>query len=127
MKAYSQDLRDRALDLYNNQFYSRNELCQLLSISYGTISNWIKRFLATGACESRQHLNPGSSCRHTDKESILDYLSQHEDADGIEIRDALCPKIPMSTFYDTMVRLEITYKKKSQNTSKDQRHKEMDI
>jgi transposase len=99
----------------------------LLSISYGTICSWINRFLATGSCESRQHLNPGPSCRYTDKQSILDYLAQNEDADGIEIRDALCPNIPMSTFYDTMSRLGITYKKKSRNISKDQRRKEKDI
>lgn len=118
MKAYSQDLRDRAINLYYSGLYSRKELCKVLNISYGTICNWIRRFIDTGSYESRQHLNPGLACRYTDKQKILDYLSKHEDADGIEIRNALCPELPMSTFYDTMSRMEITYKKRAEIQAK---------
>ena len=114
MKAYSQDLRDRAINLYNTGAYTRKELSKVLSISYGTICNWIRRFISTGAYDSRQHLNPGPPCRYTDKQRILDYLAENEDADGIEIRDALCPNLPMSTFYDTMSRMKITYKKRAE-------------
>ena len=59
-----------------------------------------------------------------DKQAILDYLISHPDANGVQIRDDLIPEIPMSTFYDTLKRLKITYKKKNPNTNKSQKLKE---
>ena len=124
MKAYSQDLRDRAIDLYKHEEYSRHEISNLLKISYQTICEWIKRYKITGDYSSRQHLVKGRKCQFSDKQAVLEYLKHHSDADGIEIRDALIPSLPMSTFYDAMNRMEITYKKKSLNTNKGQRKKD---
>ena len=42
-------------------------------------------------------------------------MAQNPDSQGLDIRDALAPEIPMSTFYDTLSRMRITYKKKSLN------------
>ena len=50
-----------------------------------------------------------------DKNKILEYLKSNPDANGIEIRDVVAPDLPMSTFYDTLARFNITYKKKNQN------------
>ena len=41
MIAYSQDLRDRAIDLYNSGM-KRKQIAKLLSIHYETIKSWIK-------------------------------------------------------------------------------------
>jgi hypothetical protein len=35
-------------------------------------------------------------------------LAQNPDSQGLDIRDALAPEIPMSTFYDTLRRMRIT-------------------
>ena len=118
MKAYSQDLRDRAIDLYENEDFSRGKISQLLKVGYNTICEWIRRYKRTGDYSSKQHLVEGRKARFTDKKVILDYINKHPDADGIEIRDAIAPELPMSTFYDTLRRLKITYKKKSPNTNK---------
>lgn len=118
MEAYSQDLRDRVINLYFEQSYSRNEIAAILFISYATVCGWIRRFKATGNCQSRQHLNPGRPCRYTDRKAILRYLESHPDAGAIEIREALCPELPMSTFYDTLHRLKITYKKRAKILTK---------
>lgn len=118
MEAYSQDLRDRVINLYFEQSYSRKEIATILFISYATVCGWIRRFKAIGNCQSRQHLNPGRPCRYTDRKAILRYLESHPDAGAIEIRDVLCPELPMSTFYDTLHRLKITYKKRAKILAK---------
>ena len=121
MKAYSQDLRDRAIDLYTTSNRSIKAISVLLKISYQTIRAWIKRYETTGDYSSRQHKVTGRKARFEDKASILAYLEKHPDADGIQIRDDVAPELPMSTFYDTLHRLNITYKKKSQNINSDQK------
>jgi transposase len=118
MKAYSQDLRDRAIDLYENEHYSRGKISKLLKIGYQTLSEWIKRYNKTGDYSSKQHLVEGRKAQFTDKEIILDYISKNPDSDGVAIRDAVAPELPMSTFYDTLRRLKITYKKRAQIQTK---------
>lgn len=125
MKAYSQDLRDRVINLYVHENYSRNSISQLLNISYSTVYSWIKRYIKTGDYSSKQHLNAGRPPRFTDKQAILDYIKSNPDADGIEIRNAVAPQLPMNTFYDTLHRMKITYKKKNRNTNKDRKESVM--
>ena len=48
MKAYSQDLRDRAIDLHENKNYSKGKISKLLKIGYQTLSEWIRRYKETG-------------------------------------------------------------------------------
>ena len=57
------------------------------------------------------------------KKNILDYIKNNPDADGIQIRDAVAPKLPMSTFYDTLRRLKITYKKRTKIQTKVKKQK----
>ena len=118
MKAYSQDLRDRAIDLYENENYSRGKISKLLKIGYQTISEWIRRYEKAGDYSSKQHLVEGRKAQFTDKEIILDYINKNPDADAVSIRDAVAPELPMSTFYDTLRRLKITYKKRTQIQTK---------
>ena len=51
-----------------------------------------------------------------DEAKVLEYLEANPDANAIEIRDAVVPGLPMSTFYDTLDRFGITYKKKNLDT-----------
>ena len=118
MKAYSQDLRDRAIDLYENQNHSRRMISKLLRVGYNTISEWIRRYKKTGDYSSKQHLVEGRKAQFTDKQILLDYIENNPDADGIEIRNSVAPNLPMSTFYDTLRRLKITYKKRAKIQAK---------
>ena len=124
MKAYSQDLRDRAIDLYENENYSRSKISKLLKIGYQTICEWVRRYKKTGDYSSKQHLVEGRKAQFTNKEVIIDYINTNPDADGIEIRDAVAPELPMSTFYDTLRRLKITYKKRAKIQTKVRKQKE---
>ena len=115
MRAYSQDLRDKVIYSYTKCKKSRSEISKIFGISYHTICEWIKRYRTTGDYSSKQGVGCGAKAKFTDKDQIINYIKNNPDADGVEIRNALMPEIAMSTFYDTMQRMEITYKKKSQN------------
>lgn len=116
MKAYSQDLRDRVIDLYEHSKYTKATLSKLFKLDRHTVSNWIKRYQEIGDYSSRQHCQSGRKIRFNDKEKVLTYLAEHPDAEAIDIRNYLAPDLPMSTFYDALHRMNITYKKKSRNT-----------
>lgn len=117
MKAYSQDLRDRVIDHYKNGVRNKSKLAKFFRIGRDTVREWINRFEATGDYRSRQGINCGRAFRLTDKAAILEYLAKNPDANAIEIRDAVFSGCPMSTWYDTLSRLGITYKKKNHSTN----------
>ncbi len=112
MHGYSQDLRDKAMELYKTNNYNKKELGELLSLSYATIRRWCDRYDETGACLIIKPEIEGRPPIFSDKQSILDYLQNNPDADGIELRNQLAPHISQSCFYDTLRRMGITYKKR---------------
>ena len=116
MRAYSQDLRDKVISKYTNSNLSIMAISKMFNICYETIREWINRYKAHGDYSSKQGVGCGAAYKFTDKEGILKFIASHPDANGIEIRDAVAPHLPMSTFYDTLSRFGITYKKKNQNT-----------
>ena len=111
MKAYSQDLRTRAIKLFEDG-YERKQIKSILSISYDTLNDWIRRYKKTGDYSSRQHLNKGLARKFTDKESVLQYIEAHPNALALEIRNAVAPDFPLNTFRDALAWMEITYKKR---------------
>jgi isfu1 transposase len=113
MKAYSQDLRDRVIELYRTKKYTKTELTKIFKLSYQTVFEWIKRYKESNDYSSRQHVQIGRKPRFTDKKKILEFLTDNPDSQGIDIRDSVAPGIPMSTFYDTLHRMDITYKKRA--------------
>jgi isftu1 transposase len=113
MKAYSQDLRDRVIDLYERYKYTKSAIARLFKINRHTIANWIERYKETGDYSSKQHCQTGRKIRFNDQEKVLMYLAEHPDAEGIEIRNSVAPNLPMSTFYDALSRMKITYKKRA--------------
>ena len=127
MKAYSQDLRDRVIEKFKTGEYEKKTLSLLFNIGRHTISRWVKMYETTGDYSSKQHIQIGREARIKDKNSILEYLAGHPNAGGKQIRNFLDPKLPMSTLYDTMSRMKITYKKKSLNTSKEKRWTELSL
>lgn len=113
MKAYSQDLRDRVIALHKTRKYSKTALTKIFKLSYQTVFEWIKRYEESNDYSSRQHIQIGRKARFTDRKGVLEFIAQNPDSQGIDIRDAVAPGIPMSTFYDTLRRMRITYKKRA--------------
>ena len=112
MKAYSQDLRDKVISCYKKGKQNIAAISEQFSISYQTCRDWIRRYNTTGDYTSKQGVGCGGKIRYDDKEAVLEYLAEFPDATAIQMRDSLCPEIPMSTFYDTLHRMGITHKKK---------------
>lgn len=48
MRAYSQDLRDRVIDLHKTSKYRIKAISTLLGIERHTISSWIRRYQKDG-------------------------------------------------------------------------------
>lgn len=113
MRAYSQDLRDRVILKYNTGEYQIKDLAKMFNITRQTIGNWIKRYNEIGDYSSRQHLNKGREIRFNERTKILEYLQSNPNADGITIRNNVAHNLPMSTFYDALARMKITYKKRA--------------
>ena len=113
MRAYSQDLRDRVISHYNTGEYQIKDLAKMFDMTRQTIGSWIKRYKETGDYSSRQHLSKGREIRFNDRAKVLEYLEINPNADGITIRDNVASDLPMSTFYDALARMGITYKKRA--------------
>ena len=113
MKAYSQDLRDRVISAYKTGRYKITELAKLFSMCRQTISTWVARYKHNGDYSSKQHIQTGQKPRFTDKEKLLEFLSNNPDSDGHDIRDVVMLGLPMTTVYDTLKRMKITYKKRA--------------
>jgi transposase len=119
MRAYSQDLRDKVINKYKEGVMKMTDISKLFGICYESVRDWVRRYKQDGDYSSKQGVGCGRSVRYTDKSKILEYLKSNPDVNGIELRDAVAPDLPMSTFYDTLARLEITYKKKNRNINKE--------
>ena len=89
-----------------------------------TLGSWIKRYKETGDYSSRQHLSKGREIRFNDRIKVLKYLKINPNADGVTIRDNVASDLTMSTFYDALARMGITYKKKSQSIREETKAKE---
>ena len=113
MKAYSQDLRERVIEMHNTGLYLQKEIARILKLAVNTVRTWIKRYLSTGDFSSKQHCQRGRIRSFDNKAKVLEYLSTHPDSTALEMRDSIAPGIPDSTFYDSLVRMNITYKKRA--------------
>jgi transposase len=116
MRAYSQDLRDKVIENFKSDNYTRLELSKLFKIGYKTIRCWITQYIATGSCEIPKPKRIGRLRAFDDKNLVLEYLAKNPDASGKEMQAALAPNISDTAFYNSLSRMGITYKKKRSNT-----------
>jgi transposase len=121
MPAYSQDLRDKVIEQYKNNTMTKMGISKIFMISYQTVCDWVKRYKKDSYYSSKQGVGCGRAVRFRDEAKVLEYLEANPDANAIEIRDAIVPGLPMSTFYDTLDRFGITYKKKNLDTKSEAR------
>lgn len=112
MNAYSQDLRNKVIDLYKTGNYSRRAISNLLSMCYATICSWITKYNETGSCDIPCSIRKGRKRKFDDKELVLTYLNKYPDSSGKEMHAALAPNISITDFYDVLNRIDTTYKKR---------------
>lgn len=118
MKAYSQDLRDRVILTYESGEPNKSKISRIFKVGYDAVSEWIDRYNKTGDYSSKQGVGCGRVPKYNDKKAILNFLEKNPDANAIQIRDELVPEMHINTFYDTLKRLKITYKKRAKIQTK---------
>ena len=117
MSSYSQDFRDIVITKYKDGLTDR-ELSNFFNIDIRTTRSWISLYETTGDYKSKQGVGCGRAATFTDKEAVERYLKEYPDAMALEIREALAPEIPRSTFYDCLNRLGFSFKKRRPNINK---------
>ncbi|ORU84450.1 IS630 family transposase, partial [Francisella tularensis subsp. holarctica] len=118
MPSYSQDFRDIVINKYEEGM-TEFELSKFFNIDKRTVVSWIELYKRTGDYSSRQGVGCGRVASFTDKTLIEQYLIDHPDASTLDIKEALAPDIPRSTFYDCLNILGFSFKKRLQNISKE--------
>jgi transposase len=92
------------------------EISNLVKIGYKTIKSWIRQYIDTGNCEIIQPKRIGRLRAFDNKDLVLEYLKKNPDASGKEMQEALAPNISDTAFYNSLARMNITYKKKRSST-----------
>jgi len=75
----------------------------------------VAQYNNTGSCEIIKPKRIGRLRAFDDKELVLAYLKKNPDASGKEMQEALAPNISDTAFYNSLARMNISYKKKRSN------------
>ena len=127
MNSYSQDLRDKVIEIFKQGNHTRLEISKLVKIGYKTIKAWVRQYSDTGSCEIIQPKRIGRLRSFDNRELVLEYLKKNPDASGKEMQEALAPNISDTAFYNSLARMNITYKKKRSNTKNVVNKKEQNL
>nr|WP_148725832.1 IS630 family transposase [Escherichia coli] len=125
MPSYSQDFRDIVINKYEEGM-TEFELSKFFNIDKRTVVSWIELYKRTGDYSSRQGVGCGRVASFTDKTLIEQYLIDHPDASTLDIKEALAPDIPRSTFYDCLNRLGFSFKKKTPKYKQRKEHERLE-
>ncbi|QYN72842.1 IS630 family transposase [Francisella tularensis subsp. holarctica] len=125
MPSYSQDFRDIVINKYEEGM-TEFELSKFFNIDKRTVVSWIELYKRTGDYSSRQGIGCGRVASFTDKTLIEQYLIDHPDASTLDIKEALAPDIPRSTFYDCLNILGFKFKKKTPKYKQRKEHERLE-
>ncbi|WP_155760226.1 IS630 family transposase [Francisella tularensis] len=125
MPSYSQDFRDIVINKYEEGM-TEFELNKFFNIDKRTVVSWIELYKRTGDYSSKQGVGCGRVASFTDKTLIEQYLIDHPDASALDIKEALAPDIPRSTFYDCLNRLGFKFKKKTPKYKQRKEHERLE-
>ncbi|QYN72063.1 IS630 family transposase [Francisella tularensis subsp. holarctica] len=125
MPSYSQDFRDIVINKYEEGM-TEFELSKFFNIDKRTVVSWIELYKRTGDYSSRQGVGCGRVASFTDKTLIEQYLIDHPDASTLDIKEALAPDIPRSTFYDCLNILGFSFKKKTPKYKQRKEHERLE-
>ncbi|WP_144417945.1 IS630 family transposase [Francisella tularensis] len=125
MPSYSQYFRDIVINKYEEGM-TEFELSKFFNIDKRTVVSWIEFYKRTGDYSSKQGVGCGRVASFTDKTLIEQYLIDHPDASALDIKEALAPDIPRSTFYDCLNRLGFSFKKKTPKYKQRKEHERLE-
>ncbi|KOR34849.1 MULTISPECIES: helix-turn-helix domain-containing protein [Planktothricoides] len=106
MKAYSNDLRQKIIQAYENKEGSYRQLAKRFSVSLGFVQNLMKRYRETGQVDPLPH-SGGSTPKLTAKqmEIVAELLRAYQDATLLELCDRLDEMTQVRLSQATMSRI----------------------
>ena len=117
MKAYSQDLRQKIIDAYNNKEGSYRNLAKRFYVSLSFIQTLLGRYLDTGSIEPLPH-GGGNASKIKDEhlETLYNLVAENNDATlkelCIQMESKTQLKISRAAMGRTLQKLQLTRKKK---------------
>jgi transposase len=120
MKAYSNDLRQKIIQAYENKEGSYRQLAKRFSVSLGFVQNLMKRYRETGQVDPLPH-GGGSAPKLTTEqmEIVAELLRVYQDATLLELCDRLHKMTQVRLSQATMSRIKnrININQKKNNQS----------
>ena len=118
MKAYSPDLRQRIIDLYNNGDGSVRGLAKRFQVSPDFVHRLIQRYRATGSVPPKPHAGGSKPTLQVEHHRVLqELIAADNDATLPQLAERLAEqtqvKVSPSTISRTLSKLNISRKKKS--------------
>jgi transposase len=110
-RAYSEDLRGRALDLLESG-QKQQAVSKLLNIGLSTLKYWIKTWRTEGRRVAKSGYQKGHSHKITDTQVLQDIITKNPDKTLTEIGKMLPTPCAAETVRRGLKRLGFSYKKK---------------
>lgn len=111
-RAYSEDLRGRALDLLESG-QKQQAVSKLLNIGLSTVKYWLKTWRTEGRRVAKSGYQKGHSHKITDTQVLQDIITKNPDKTLTEIGKMLPTPCAAETVRRGLKRLGFSYKKKS--------------
>jgi transposase len=106
MKPYSNDLRRRIVDAYENNDYSQPQVADLFSVSLATVKNLLRRKRETGSPDTLPHAGGKKpSLNEKARTSVRDAINENNDLTLKELRQLIKGKHKKEVSLPTISRL----------------------
>ena len=106
MKPYSNDLRRRIVQAYENGDYSQDEVAELFGVSNATVRNFLRRKRETGSSDALPHAGGRSpSLNGKDREQLRQLARDNDDATLAELCRLVDKSLKKSISSSAMCRL----------------------
>jgi transposase len=106
MKPYSNDLRRRIVDAYENNDYSQPKVAALFGVSLATVKNLLRRKRETGSPDALPHAGGKKpSLNEKARSSVCDAINENNDLTLKELRQLIKGKHKKDVSLPTISRL----------------------
>lgn len=109
--AYSQDLREKALNAVTSG-RTMTDVSQSLGISRSALKSWVKRYRETGEVGPKQGYQKGRSHKITDWDAFRAFAAEHGDKTQAEMAQLWSDEISEDTIGRALNRIGFTRKKR---------------
>ena len=107
MKAYSEDLRKRVIESYE-EGKEKGEITKIFKIGISTVNRWIREYRARGSYAPKQRT--GYRKRKLEDEELIKYVEQNPSATLDKMAKYF--KVKIASVWQRLKKLKITRKKK---------------